>query len=129
MWSMQRYGSLLAVALGGAVGALARWQAVAAVGPDRATLTVFALNVVGSAIVGVLAARAADLPSRLDQLVGAGFAGGLTTFSTFSLSVARSLDEGAMVDALGLAVGTLTSTLLTAGIAYRLARPSTGRRS
>lgn len=120
---MRRYGSLLVMALGGTLGAIVRWRVIEAVGPDRATLAVLAMNIFGSAVVGVLAARSADLDPRVDALLGAGFAGGLTTFSTFALSVARAVDDGDLLPALGHALGTVAATLLTAGIAYRLARP------
>ena len=120
---MRRYGSLIAVALGGAAGAVTRWRLVEAAGPDRAGLVVFALNVFGAAVVGVLMARRSQIPIRIDRLLGAGFAGGLTTFSAMAVSVARSLDEGAVLDATVHALGTMTAALLGAGVAYRLARP------
>ena len=92
--------TLLLVALGGAVGSVARWalggwvQRAAGVQFPSGTLLV---NVTGSLLIGVLARRlqlgADDVPvARL--LLITGFCGGYTTFSTFSLDTLELLRDG-----------------------------------
>jgi CrcB protein len=90
---------LLQVALGGALGALARHGAglvaarLAVPGFPWATL---AVNVAGSFLIGFLwiwlAARGAE---RLSPLLMTGFLGGFTTFSAFSLDALRLWETGA----------------------------------
>lgn len=88
----------LGVGVGAGAGAQLRYAAELLHARDRrrrglgratfpwATLTV---NVVGSAVLGVVAALVlrGTLDAGWGTVLGAGFAGGLTTFSTFSLDV------------------------------------------
>ena len=76
--------TFLLVLVGGAAGAAARGAVADAVPGRRATLLV---NLVGSLLLGLLAS-AAPAPYAL---LGIGFCGALTTFSTFALEV---LDGG-----------------------------------
>jgi CrcB protein len=118
------------VAVGGAVGALARWVALEFTDPDRLAEVVLTLNVVGSLLLGMLAG---GMRSRADghrpitenryMLLGTGFCGGLTTFSTYALDVARALDEGAIRRATTFGLATPLLAVLVAGIGYRLASP------
>ncbi len=84
-------GAALRVAVGGAAGAATRWAVVAAAstGADFPWPTLL-VNIVGCFVVGLLA-RA---PRTTVLLVGLGFAGGLTTFSTFSVELAGLLRNG-----------------------------------
>ncbi|MEU4694422.1 CrcB family protein [Actinoplanes sp. NPDC023714] len=79
--------TLLMVALGAAVGAPLRFAADRLIGSPRGTLTV---NVIGSLILGFV--LAAPLSPTLVALLGTGFCGALTTYSTFgweTLTMAR----------------------------------------
>ena len=73
----------LLVALGAAVGAPLRYLVSLRLPGERATLLV---NVVGSAVLGALVRPSPSVAA----LVGIGFCGALTTFSTFAVEVARS---------------------------------------
>ena len=73
----------LYVALGAAVGAPLRFLAALWMPGPRATLLV---NVVGSALLGALVHPSPSVAA----LVGIGFCGALTTFSTFAVEVAQS---------------------------------------
>ena len=85
---------LLPIALGGVAGAAARWW-VHSLWPDSsewwATLIV---NVAGSAVLGWLVATELHGRRAAAAIVGSGFCGSFTTFSAFSLIVARYLESG-----------------------------------
>ncbi len=96
--SLERLG---AVGIGGAVGSGVRYGAVSL---DRSpSLTILVVNVVGSAMLGALVAhrsrRGAHSPQdRWTALVGIGFCGGLTTFSTHVVEVAGRIADGGWAD-------------------------------
>ena len=91
-WDRRR---VIAIAVGGAAGATLRWALVTSVESGRFPWPVFALNVVGSVLLGVLLAVEWS-PARiaLHDAGGIGFCGGLTTFSTFSLEVVDLARDG-----------------------------------
>lgn len=86
----------LMVALGAMVGAPARYLTDRAVqsGHDTVfpwgTLTV---NVVASLVLGVLTGVAGHASGNVSVLLGTGFCGALSTFSTFSYETVRLLQE------------------------------------
>lgn len=98
----------LLVALGGAVGALARYGvnvAVEARGQPGwiATATV---NLVGALLIGLLYSRTTDPQVR--ALLGVGVLGGFTTFSTFGNDAVGMIAAGRV----GLAAGYLGGSVL-----------------
>ncbi|MFC5948591.1 fluoride efflux transporter CrcB [Pseudonocardia lutea] len=117
-----------AVALGGAVGALARW----AVGlglpttPGAFPLGTFLVNVVGCAAIGVLLVAITELRQAhplLRPFLATGILGGFTTFSTFSVDAQHLLLGGH----LGLAFTYLAGTLVAAVAATWLGAAATRR--
>jgi CrcB protein len=114
----------LLVVLGAAVGAplrlLADRVAVARRGSGTVlgTLTV---NVVGSAVLGLVLGLA-RAPAWVGALVGTGFCGALTTFSTFGYDVVRLVEERVVARALAYLTATLVLGIGAAAVAYVLAR-------
>jgi fluoride exporter len=113
----------LLVVLGAMAGAplrlLAERVAVARRGPGSVVGTAV-VNVAGSAVIGLLLGLA-DVPAGVLALVGTGFCGTLTTFSTFGADVVRLGEErrtGATAAYLG---GTLVLGIGAAAAAYGLA--------
>jgi CrcB protein len=97
----------LLVALGAAVGAPARFLVAEWLPGLRATL---AVNVVGSAVLGLLAGASSSTYS----LVGVGFCGALTTFSAFAVEVAQTRSWRYLLTSTALCVG---AAALTRGLA------------
>ena len=106
---------LVLVALGAVPGALMRWQ-VALHWADRHLL----VNVAGAALLGYLA----GLPAapRRQLLVGIGFCGSLTTFSSWMLEAMRLISAGQISEALGLIGLTLGLGLGAAWIGFQCGR-------
>ena len=96
---MERIGVILAVAAGGAAGALARWGITLGVqrigGPAAFPLGTLAANLLGCFALGLchiwLVERLAPPPLRLGLMVG--LLGALTTFSTYSLESVLLLQQ------------------------------------
>lgn len=85
----------VAVALFGALGALARFRldsAVSARFPSDFPLGTLAVNLTGSFGLGILVA--ASVSHRIAFLLGTGFAGGYTTFSTWMVESVRLGEVG-----------------------------------
>lgn len=90
---------LWAVALGGALGALARFgvsMAALATLADWAMAGTLIANVAGSLAIGFVAAWAVQRPVApwLEALLVTGFCGGFTTFSAFSLETVTLIVGG-----------------------------------
>lgn len=92
-------GMALAVAAGGALGALLRWALSTGwtSAPGTIAWSVLLINVVGSALLGVVTVSAARrLPHRpaVVAFLGAGLLGGFTTFSTVMVLSLQLANEG-----------------------------------
>jgi CrcB protein len=114
--------SLAAVALGGGIGASARFELAeifaAPTPPAFPTLTL-AINVAGAFLLGGLMALIVDLwpPTRyVRPLVGIGILGGFTTFSTFVVEGDRLIEAGQT----GLALAYVIVSLLLGLVAVAL---------
>jgi CrcB protein len=112
--------TLLLVLVGGAVGAPVRYLADRAL-RDRAPLGTLVVNVFGSALLGVLIGSGDALPVVVKTLLGTGFCGALTTYSTFSLETLRLVEEGRAGRAAAYVTASLALGLTAATIGYVLA--------
>ena len=105
---------ILYVALGSAMGGVARFLIGGALQRADSTFPsgTLTVNIAGSFILGAVARYAAMSPTfspELRLLIGAGFCGGLTTFSTFSVEAIELMQGGALARAgLYVAVSVLT---------------------
>jgi len=117
------------VAAGGAVGASIRWALVeATAGPDGSVAgPVLLANVVGCAFLGLLVGRGVAGSPRL--LLGVGLCGGLTTFSTFAVEVARALRIEDLSSAVGYTVLSVVGSLGAFALGRRTGRATAGRPS
>lgn len=121
---------LLAVALGGALGALTR-SLLGEAWPDGGGFpwTTFAINVAGSFALGALPALAvARRRPVVAQLLGSGFLGGFTTLSLYAEQARALAAGGSGATALAYLGGTLLACLLAVVLADRLSTPAQRRR-
>jgi CrcB protein len=96
------------VALGAAVGAPTRYAVAVLLPGPRATL---AVNVAGSAVLGLLVHPSASTYA----LVGVGFCGALTTYSTFAVEAAQTRSWRYVGLSAGLCVGVAALSRSVAG--------------
>ena len=110
---------VLVLSLAGAAGALCRLVVDGAVrsrwGPQFPYATLL-INVSGSVLLGVLTGLVLfhSAPDQLRTVLGTGFCGGYTTFSTVSFETARLVQERRAAAALLNSAGTLLLSLLGA---------------
>ncbi len=107
-------GFILLVALGGVPGALARyWLGTALPAPGGWPLPTLVTNLAGALALGVLlealTRRGPDWGAlRIARLlIGTGFMGAFTTYSTFALDAVKLLDAGRALPALGYLSATV----------------------
>jgi CrcB protein len=112
---LSRLPTPILVAVGAVGGTAIRWTIETATDASAATLV---LNVLGSLLLGWLAAVAHSTPGWF--LAGVGFAGGFTTFSTFAVDVARRLDGGDSAGGVGLLVLTVSLTVVGAAVGFKV---------
>lgn len=109
------------VLLGGSIGAPLRYLTDVVLQARHDTFFpwgTFTVNVVGSLVLGVTAASVsvAGAPVWVQTLVGTGFCGALTTFSTFGYETYRLFEDGSWWEA-GI---NIAASLAAGAIAYLL---------
>lgn len=107
---------LLVIAVGGALGSLARYGLAVALPhpPGDLALSTLLANVLGCLLIGVLMVVISQLaqPHRLLRpFLGIGVLGGFTTFSTYVVDVMYSVLQGRPGLAIGYAVGSVLASL------------------
>lgn len=120
-------GALGVVAVGGALGALARHGVGVAVpsAPGAIPWSTFAVNVTGCLLIGALVVVVTEWrPAHplLRPFLGTGVLGGYTTFSTYSVEVLQLAQAGHRAAAGGYLVGTLVAAVAATWLGARLAR-------
>ncbi|MEY4984296.1 MAG: putative fluoride ion transporter CrcB [Pseudomonadota bacterium] len=115
--------SLILVALGGAAGSVARFLTVTAAarvagGWPWGTL---AVNVAGSFAIGIASILLAQR-THLPPLLIAGFLGGFTTFSAFSLDALRLWEAGQVAQAAAYVAASVLLSLAAVATGAALAR-------
>ncbi|WP_353074000.1 fluoride efflux transporter CrcB [Amycolatopsis carbonis] len=118
---------LAVVALGGGLGALARYglAQLLPTTPGHFPLATFLINVTGCFLIGVLmvAVTEAWTAHRLVRpFLGVGILGGYTTFSTYVVEIHGLLRPGTVGLAFGYLAGTLVAALVAVVAGMALAR-------
>ena len=117
---------LIAIALGGALGALARFAAggwIQGLAGSSFPWGTLVINVVGSLLLAFLYRLLEGVAVRPEwrALLAVGFCGAFTTFSTFSYETARMLQDGAWNRAVGYAGGSVVFGLVGTGLGLGIA--------
>lgn len=125
---MMDFPIMAALAAGGALGAVARFQVslmvnhYAGFGFPWGT---WAVNVAGSLIMGIAFAvtmRNDHWPPAVQAVTMAGFLGAFTTFSTYSLELYHMLESGRWWHAGGYALGSVITCIGALAVGVRLVR-------
>ncbi|MCW4456784.1 fluoride efflux transporter CrcB [Microbacterium sp. MPKO10] len=115
----------IALALAGGLGAALRFWLDGVITLRRRTpfptATAF-INVSGSLALGILAGAAAGalVPTNVALIVGTGFLGGYTTFSTASVETVRLIQQGKWAASLANSIGMLVLAVAAAALGWWL---------
>ncbi len=129
------FAAALLVAVGGALGSLARWWVSLAlaksVGPAFPWGTLLA-NVSGCFVIGFVAGWAGPngrlvASDAVRNFAMVGFCGGYTTFSAFSLQTVEMLQAGDLARAGANVAGSLVLCLVATWAGYALAAAASAR--
>lgn len=107
------------VALAGGLGAGTRYVVDALITPrwqGRLPVATLTINAVGSLLLGLLTGWAGEVHPVVRHIVGVGFLGGFTTFSTASVELVRLVLAKRPVEALGLGLLMIVLSLAAAAL-------------
>lgn len=113
----------IAVAVGGAAGASARYGVGRAI-PTPANAFPWAtllVNIGGCVALGALVAMVPPAATRLRAFVGVGFLGGFTTYSTFAVQTDHLVQHGHAATALTYVVASIAIGVAAVGVGMRVA--------
>jgi len=119
---------LAVVAVGGAVGACARFAAALLWPTGKAAFpwTTLGVNAVGCLLIGVFLVAITEVWTAhplLRPFIGTGVLGGFTTFSTYCIDIERLVRQ----DRAGLALAYLVATVVVAMVAAKIGIAGTRR--
>ncbi len=116
------------VAIGGALGAMARYAVstwIFNISSHKFPYATLSVNVLGSFVMGILFVfiiERADLPAEMRGLLMIGFLGAFTTFSTFSLDAIGLWQNGHLFLALVYVLATVVLCLVAISSSIWLTR-------
>ena len=121
------YRELAAVFVGGALGTLARAALNTLVirDPEHWPWSTFAVNIVGAFLVGYFTTRLLErlpLSNYRRPLLGTGFCGGLTTFSTMQVETLQMIEHGHWAKAAAYTTTSIVLGFLAVYLATALVR-------
>ncbi|MET9027372.1 fluoride efflux transporter CrcB [Nocardia sp. NPDC004168] len=121
--------TVLLVLVGGAIGAPLRYLIDRVVQDRRDSLFpwgTFVVNLIGCLVLGALSGAGSALSSPLFLLLGTGFCGALTTYSTFSYETVRLAERAAYFYAAMNVVVSVSAGLIATVSTYALVHALVG---
>lgn len=109
---------ILAIAIGGSLGALSRYWVVGVISTlfERTfPFGTLVVNILGSLLIGVLyvlIVEKLDIAAEWHALLMVGFVGAFTTFSTFSLETLVLIQDGRLIAAMTYIISSVVICLL-----------------
>jgi CrcB protein len=123
----------IAIAIGGAIGAVSRYGIAQIVilinGANAAPFATIMVNVIGSGLMGVIygyLSTGGMLAETVRVFIMIGFLGALTTFSTFSMDIMAAIDRGQVVYAMLYAAVSVAGSILAFILAVLMMRAISG---
>lgn len=119
---------LLFVAMGGSLGAMARYLTIMGVGDTLGThfpYGTLVVNVLGSFILGALVETMAlkwNVTQETRALMVVGVLGAFTTFSSFSLDVVLQIERGQLLPAIVYVVASVILSIVALFVGLRMMR-------
>ena len=113
--------TVLLVAVAGAVGVVARYGISTPFHGTTLPWITVAINVAGSFLLGILVSSH-TFSDDARTVLGVGFLGGFTTFSTFSVQAFLDLEAGEPLRAFAIVAISVAAGLLAAAGGYYLGR-------
>ncbi len=134
MGDRERWLRLVAIAVGGSLGTLARYEVARSLvaSPSGVSWPTLSVNLTGSFLLGLLITLITERwPPTLyvRPFAAIGFCGGFTTFSTLMVETARRFQTGHAGWAVGYLAISLVAGVTAAGLGVALARSGRGTRA
>ena len=118
----------LAVACGGAIGAMSRYwvyNAFLKASESKFPWATLTVNIAGSFLIGiafVLITERSEVEPEMRGLVTVGFLGAFTTFSTFSMDTIGLLEQGQISSAITYVLSSALVCIIAAGLGLMFSR-------
>jgi len=118
----------LAVACGGAIGAMSRYwvyNAFLKASESKFPWATLTVNIAGSFLIGiafVLITERSEVGLEMRGLVSVGFLGAFTTFSTFSMDTIGLLEQGQISSAITYVLSSVLVCIIAAGLGLMFSR-------
>lgn len=113
--------TMLLVGLAGGAGVMARYAISTPVHGDALPWVTVGINVLGSLLLGLLVATH-TFSEDFRTVVGVGFLGGFTTFSTFSVQAFIDIEAGEPLRALIYVAASVIAGIAAAACGYYVGR-------
>lgn len=115
--------TVLMIVLGAAVGAPARYLTDRTIQAHHETVFpwgTLTVNIVASLVLGVLAGLGGSAGSHVTALLGTGFCGALSTYSTFSFETMRLAEDGLRFHAVANVAVSLVAGIGAAALGWSI---------